>query len=132
MTSKKAGFNLACMPKILIVDDDIHSVEVISYLFEQEGFSCVTVLNYKDACNQLSENLFDLAIIDLRMPGIDGYQLIEDVRKKHSFPIIAFTALDDLEVHQKALAKGASCVVTKPCSPSNLLDLVKNLLAEKS
>ncbi|MCS6961880.1 MAG: response regulator [Deltaproteobacteria bacterium] len=119
------------MKSLLLVDDDINSVEVTKCLFEQEGYDCDTALSYEDALQKVAEKNFDLAIIDLRMPGIDGNQLIKELRTKFSFPIIAFTALDTFEIQEQAIENGANCVITKPCSPKLLLDTVEKLLSSE-
>ncbi|MCS6894111.1 MAG: response regulator [Deltaproteobacteria bacterium] len=116
------------MKTILFVDDDVTSLEVTKFLFEQEGYNCKSALNYEEAMSTLESEQVDLAIIDLRMPGIDGTELIKDIRKKYTFPVIAFTALDNFDVHEQVIQNGANCVITKPCSPNWLLQTVKELI----
>lgn len=115
---------------ILLVDDDINSVEITKYLFEQEGYICLTAINHAQALEIVKGAKVDAAVIDLRMPGVDGNQLIKDLRAEYSFPIVAFTALDSFEVHEEALSSGANCVITKPCAPRLLLETVEKLIEE--
>ncbi len=116
------------MKNILFVDDDLNSLEVTKFLFEQAGYRCLAALNYDQALEILKKEKVDAAVIDLRMPGVDGNQLIKDIRASLSFPIVAFTALDSFEVHEQAISNGANCVITKPCAPQLLLNTVKELI----
>lgn len=116
------------MKTILFVDDDLNSLEVTRFLFEQAGYNCVAAIDYFQAVQIAHDQKIDAAVIDLRMPGVDGNQLIKELREKYSFPIIAFTALDSFEVHEQAISNGANYVITKPCAPQVLLDTVKELI----
>ena len=73
----------------------------------------------------------EIILIDLMMPKMSGQDCVKEIRKKGiSIPIVAFTALDDPEIHQQAMSAGCNLVLTKPCRPNVLVKHIEDLLAQ--
>ena len=115
--------------KILIIDDDVTALDIVDFLFEDKGFEVVRRADGISALDCVDEVSPDVILIDLMMPRMNGQECIKELRAKGiSIPIIAFTALDDPEVHQEALDAGGDLVLTKPCKPAVLFNHVETLL----
>lgn len=111
--------------KIVLVDDDVTSLDIIAFLFEENGFEIERFANGNRAVEYLEENQTNVVLLDLMMPEVDGIETATKIRANgYSGPMIAFTALDDEEVHQAATKAGCNQVVTKPYEGKKLLELV--------
>lgn len=108
---------------LLIVDDDQTALEKIQYAMSQYGYKVDTAIHGTDAIRLVNENNYDLVITDLQMPGMDGYALCENIRKKYSveyLPILVLTSTDcDIHV-QDAYNIGVSNFIVKPVNFLNL------------
>ena len=123
------------MPKeILIVDDEPDIVVPVQFLMEQQGYHVMTANRGEDALDLICQYKPDLVLLDIMLPGIDGYEVCEIVRlipDYRSVKIVFFTAKDrEMEI-AKGLALGADAYITKPYSNAELVAKVKELL-EKS
>ena len=117
------------MKKILIVDDDVTALDIVDFLFEDNNFNVVRRPDGLSALECVQAENPDIVLIDLMMPKMNGQQCIKQMRDRGVIcPIIAFTALDDDEVHQEVIRCGGNLVLTKPCKPSLLLKHVQELL----
>jgi DNA-binding response OmpR family regulator len=117
--------------KILIIDDDMTALDIVDFLFEDKGFEVVRRADGVSALACIDEAAPDVILIDLMMPKMNGQECIRQIRGKGiAVPIVAFTALDDPEVHQEALDAGGDLVLTKPCKPATLLKHIETLLAK--
>ncbi|QAA34634.1 response regulator transcription factor [Clostridium manihotivorum] len=110
---------------ILIADDEIEIVELVELYLEKEGYNIIKCFNGIDAWNILCEKSIDLAIFDIMMPGIDGYQLIKKAREKLNVPIILISAKNDFSDKILGLGLGADDYVTKPFNPLELIARVQ-------
>lgn len=121
---------MATNKQILIIDDDITSLDLITYFFEQNDYEAVRCADGHVAIEFVKKNIPDLILVDLMMPGIDGIQTVTEIRKIRSepIPIIAFTAVDDPDVHQKAYNAGCDELLTKPCPTERLMRTIKKHL----
>jgi len=116
--------------KILIIDDDVTALDIVDFLFEDKGFEVIRRTDGISALDCLEEVAADIILIDLMMPQMNGQDCIREIRKRGlKTPIVAFTALDDPEVHQEAMDAGANLVLTKPCKPSILVGQIEALIA---
>ncbi len=119
---------------ILIVDDLISNLELMEATFEKEGFKVQTALNATNAL-QLTENFTpDLAVLDVMMPGMDGYELCRRLKAKFGtrfFPIILVTALTEIEDKVAGFEAGADDFISKPFKSIELLAKVRSLLKLK-
>jgi CheY-like chemotaxis protein len=118
------------MPKkIFIIDDDMTALDLIDFLFEEEGFEVTRSATGISAIALIKEADPDLILVDLMMPQMSGIECIERIRALEiTVPIVAFTAADDRNLHEQALAAGCSTVLTKPCKPLVLLERIQALL----
>lgn len=115
--------------KILIIDDDITALDLVDLLFEERGFEVVRRPDGISALACVDDVNPEVILIDLMMPQMNGQECVRQIRAKgFSAPIVAFTALDDPEVHQEAMDAGCNMVLTKPCKPSNLVKHVEELV----
>ena len=111
--------------KIVLIDDDITSLDIIAFLFEENGFEIQRFANGNKAVEFLVGNKTDIVLVDLMMPDVNGIDTTKKIRSNgFKGPIIAFTALDDLDVHKEAKQAGCNEVVTKPYQGKKLLELI--------
>lgn len=119
------------MSKILVVDDDHVSQRILGYTLKKAGHNIIIAFNGQEALNQLSQNMVDLVITDLSMPGMDGFELItllrSDVRYQN-LPVVMLTSSGQDEDREIARQKGITHFLTKPASSQELLGIVKRLL----
>ena len=117
------------MPKeILIVDDEPSIVVPIQFLMEQQGYSVVIAENGHDALDMIYQYTPDLVLLDIMLPGIDGYEVCEIIRlnpKLRDVKIIFLTAKGREVEIAKGLALGADAYITKPFSNAELVAKVK-------
>lgn len=115
--------------KILVVDDDKEIVELLSIYLKNEGYDYIQAFDGKEALSKIrTDNEIDLMILDVMMPEKDGMQVVKEIRKESSLPIIMLTAKSaDLDkIH--GLVAGADDYVTKPFNPLEVMARVKSLL----
>ncbi len=120
------------MPKeILIVDDEPSIVVPIQFLMEQQGYNVIVAENGHDALDMIYKYNPDLVLLDIMLPGIDGYEVCEIVRlnpKLREVKIIFITAKGREVEIAKGLALGADAYITKPFSNAELVAKVKTVL----
>jgi len=117
---------------ILVVDDDTGVRTVFSSILIKEGYRVTAVKNGYEAIKVIDEESFDLALVDLRMPGLDGIQVLEKIKSRRpQTRVIIYSAYGSVEDAVEAMRKGAADYLIKPFSPNELeLSLKKTL--EKS
>ena len=119
------------MKKILIIDDDMTALDIVDYLFEDKGFDVIRRADGESALENIADNIPDIILIDLMMPRMNGQECVRLLRERGiEVPIVAFTALDDPEVHQEALDAGCNMVLTKPCKPDALVKHVTSFIGD--
>ena len=117
---------------ILVVDDDTGVRTVFSSILRKEGYRVTAVKNGYEAIKVIDEESFDLALVDLRMPGLDGIQVLERIRtRRPQTRVIIYSAYGLVEDAVEAMRKGATGYLNKPFSPNELELSVKKAL-EKS
>jgi CheY-like chemotaxis protein len=117
--------------KILIIDDDMTALDIVDYLFEDKGFDVIRRADGVSALECLESETPDIILIDLMMPRMSGQECIKHIRDRGiPAPIVAFTAVDDPEVHDEALEAGCNLVLTKPCKPAVLVKHIEDLIAQ--
>jgi two-component system catabolic regulation response regulator CreB len=116
------------MPKILIIDDEPSIVDIISFALETEGFSTVSCTTGGDALVKLEAADFDLIVLDIGLPDMNGFELAKRIRSSSQIPIIFLTARSNEIDRVVGLELGADDYVTKPFSPRELSARVKAVL----
>jgi DNA-binding response OmpR family regulator len=117
--------------RILVVDDEPSVRESVGYALEQEGFDVTLATDGEDAEGRLSDNSFDLLILDIMMPGKSGLDICREVRAESPVPIILLTAKDAEVDKVVGLEVGADDYVTKPFSVRELLGRVRAQLRRR-
>jgi two-component system, OmpR family, phosphate regulon response regulator OmpR len=113
---------------ILIIDDDEKIRDLLKQYLKNNNFFVSTSINASDAEEKLKIIKFDLAIIDIMMPGKDGLQLTKEIREKIDLPIILLTAKGEPEDRVRGLELGAEDYLPKPFEPKELLLRIKNVI----
>ena len=113
---------------ILIIDDDEKIRDLLRQYLKNNNFFVSTAINASDAEEKLKIIKFDLAIIDIMMPGKDGLQLTKEIREKIDLPIILLTAKGEPEDRVRGLELGAEDYLPKPFEPKELLLRIKNVI----
>lgn len=116
------------MAKILCVDDDKSYLKLIKIFLEREGFEVITENNPHDAEESLCINNPDLAVLDVMMPGMNGFELCRAIRETHDIPIIMLTALNDDINEVRGMGTGADDYIAKPFSHAVFVARIKALL----
>ena len=116
------------MKKVLVVDDDPNIVEVLRLYFDKDGFAVISCLSGDRAVDTLMAAKPDLVVLDLMLPGKDGYDICREIRKTSDVPIIMLTARTDTLDKVVGLELGADDYVQKPFEPKELLARVKAVL----
>jgi len=111
--------------KILIVDDETEIADLVELYLTNEGYLVHKFYDPHAAKSCLEQETFDMAILDIMMPGIDGLTLCQTIREKHNYPVLLLTAkVEDID-KITGLSLGADDYITKPFNPYELLARVK-------
>jgi hypothetical protein len=122
--------------KILVVDDDVRNIFSLTKALEMHDMNVITAVDGKEALKQLDENPdTSVVLMDIMMPEMDGYEAMQQIRKKAQFrnlPIIAVTAKAMTGDREKCIKAGASDYISKPVDIDQLLSLLRVWLYDKS
>lgn len=113
---------------IALVDDDRNILTSVSIVLEQEGFDVVTYRDGAEALHGLIENPVDLAILDIKMPRMDGIELLQRLQDKAPTPAIFLTSKDDEVDELLGLRMGADDYIKKPFSQRLLIERIKAVI----
>ena len=113
---------------ILIVDDDNRIRDLLKEYLKENNYIVSTSENAENAKIKLSHLKFDLIVLDVMMPGQDGYDFTKEIKKKINIPIILLTAKGEVENRIKGLELGADDYLGKPFEPKELLLRIKNII----
>jgi DNA-binding response OmpR family regulator len=114
--------------KILLVDDDPDLLAVTGFALQQAGFLVVKAVDGTSALDLFEREQPDLAVLDINLPGLSGFELARRVRAKGNVPIMMLTVRNEEEDLVRALELGADDYLTKPFSPRTLLARIRALL----
>jgi two-component system, OmpR family, alkaline phosphatase synthesis response regulator PhoP len=120
--------------KILVVDDEKDILELIEYNLSKNGYMVSTAISGEDALEMIKANEYDLIMLDLMLPGVDGFdicKIIKSDKHKAHIPILMVTARAEEADRVAGLEIGADHYVTKPFSPRELLAIVKATLRRR-
>ena len=113
---------------IALVDDDRNILTSVSMALEAEGYSVRTYADGEDALRGISRQPVDLAILDIKMPRMDGMELLQKLRKSSRLPVIFLTSKDDEIDEVLGLRMGADDYIKKPFSQRLLIERIRTLL----
>jgi CheY-like chemotaxis protein len=117
--------------RILVVDDDELVLSALGELLKPEGYEVETVLRAAEAIDRLDKNGYDLILLDIIMPEMDGFELCRRIREKENYretPIVFLTAKSRQEDKEAGLEAGANLFLSKPISPEKLLGIVSGTI----
>lgn len=118
--------------KVLVVDDEPSIVELVQFNLEKEGFEVAQAYDGESALDAFRSDRFDLVILDLMLPGMDGLEVCQAIRRGSQVPVIMLTAKTDEFDRVLGLSIGADDYVTKPFSPRELVARVKAILRRQA
>ncbi|MBB6451675.1 two-component system response regulator VanR [Salirhabdus euzebyi] len=111
--------------KVLIVEDETEIASLIEVYLTNEGYTVHRLSNGKEALDCIQSTTFDLAILDIMLPDVDGFTLCQRIREKYHYPIIMLTAkIEDID-KITGLTLGADDYITKPFNPLEMVARVK-------
>ena len=113
---------------VLVIDDDVRILRMIKRILELEGYRVLTVINGEDALNVFDEETPDLVLLDIIMPGIDGYTACQRIREFSQIPIIMITVKGKDDDKTQGLDAGADDYVIKPFSAKELIARIRAVL----
>jgi PleD family two-component response regulator len=116
---------------ILVVDDELHIRTILKYMLEKEGFRVTLACDGTAALEILQNAQPDLVLLDVMMPGLDGYSILAKIRDNHlshNLPVIMLTAKGDIPDKVRGLQEGANDYLIKPFIPDELMLRVRNML----
>lgn len=123
--------------KILLVEDNLLNQKVVTFNLRKFNYQVTAVTNGRDAINTLENNEFDLILMDLMLPGMNGYEITEAVRKmeqerevEHPIPIVAITANTLDNDREKCFEVGMNEYLSKPFTAEQLVEKVRMFIAE--
>ncbi|HIU04112.1 MAG TPA: response regulator transcription factor [Candidatus Coprousia avicola] len=112
-------------PRVLVVDDERAITDLVGIYLKNEGYEVTLAYNGADAASAILMQDFDLAILDIMLPDIDGFELLRTIRANHTYPVIMLTARDAQSDKIEGLTLGADDYVVKPFRPLELVARVK-------
>ena len=113
---------------ILVVDDDNRIRSLLKEFLNENDYIVSTSKDAEDAKIKITHFKFDLLVLDVMMPGQNGYDLTKEIKKNISIPIILLTAKGEVENRIKGLELGADDYISKPFEPKELLLRIKNII----
>lgn len=126
--------------KVLIVDDEQVICDLLHDELSERGYSCTCVLNTSKALSKLRTHYFDAALVDIRLPGVSGMDLLRKIRlHHHNTAVIMITAINDIDTAVEAMRSGAVDYIVKPFAIDKVISSIsialenrKHLLATKA
>ena len=115
------------MNKILIIDDDRELCALIKRSVQAENIEADFCNTGKEGLQKLREQEYQLVVLDVMMPGMDGFETLEEIRKENSLPILMFTSKNDSISKVRGLRAGADDYLTKPFAMEELLARIRSL-----
>ena len=110
---------------IMAIDDEVEILRLLKNIFEDEGYDFVGATSGDTAFAQLREHQPDLIILDIMMPGLDGFQVLDLIRRKSSVPVIMLTGKSEVTALRDSVEIGADDYVRKPFYPLELVARVR-------
>ena len=118
--------------KIMVVDDEMHIRELVRFYLDKAGFDTIEAANAEEALDIVENQYIDLAVVDIMMPGMDGFELVEQMRQYREFPVIMLTAKSQSKDKLRGFSLDIDDYVTKPFDPDELMARIKTILKRYS
>jgi len=121
--------------RILVIEDDVNALRLLEYTLEQGGYQVLTATNGLEGLKKAQDEHPDLIILDIMLPGLDGYEICHRLRQKPenvTLPILMLSAKARQDDRNIGLRMGADDYLTKPADPSVIVTKVEALLTGKS
>ncbi|HYO64013.1 MAG TPA: response regulator transcription factor [Pyrinomonadaceae bacterium] len=118
--------------RLLVVDDEPNLLRAVAACLRGEGFDVVTARGGREALVRVAETVPDLIVSDIRMPGMDGYQLARQLRSSPRTaltPVVFLTAKDETADRIEGFRTGVDAYLTKPFEPDELVAVIRSILA---
>lgn len=116
------------MKKIVVVEDDPFMREELKDVFSKAGYVTSCVTDFNRTIEEIVKEEADLVLLDLQLPGRNGFEICQELKRQHTVPVLVLTSKDQLKDELHALELGADEYLTKPCPSSRLLARTENLL----
>ena len=117
---------------ILVVDDEENAREGLSKILSKEGYSVETAANGKEAIDIIKDQSLDLVITDMRMPMMDGFEVLREIKKlNETIGVIMVTAYGEVESYLEAINLGAFEYINKPVRVNELKRVITKVLEER-
>lgn len=113
------------MSKILVLDDEKEIGEIIALYLKNDGYEVILAGSGREALAQIESEQPDLALLDVMLPDIDGFRVLQKIREKYRFPVIMLTAKNEYTDKINGLTLGADDYIAKPFNPLELVARVK-------
>jgi DNA-binding NarL/FixJ family response regulator len=120
------------LKRLLVVDDEPNLLRAVAVCLRAEGYEVITARSGAEALVRLAETVPDLIVSDIRMPGMDGYQLARQIRtsaRTALVPIVFLTAKDETADRIEGFRAGVDAYLTKPFEPDELVAVITNILS---
>jgi DNA-binding response OmpR family regulator len=117
--------------RILVADDEVYIVHILEFSLNMEGYDVISATSGEEALHRIERERPDLIVLDVMMPGLNGYEVCRRLRadeRTREIPIIFLTAKDTLADRDFGLGLGANAYITKPFGPRKLIEAIDNLL----
>jgi DNA-binding response OmpR family regulator len=128
MTVSTQSYTPPSKPHVLLVDDDRELLELLKDYLEQENFLVACAYNGKDGVDAALSGVYDIAVLDVMMPEVNGIQALGMIRLKSNLPVLMLTAKGDDTDRIMGLELGADDYVPKPCTPRELTARLRAIL----
>lgn len=117
--------------KIIVIEDDPHILKLISQTLQREGYEVVTATDGSEGLRKVRETHPHLVVLDISLPGLDGYQVCHHLRSEHAtskLPVIMVTAMSRPSDQRRGFETGADDYLSKPFVLSELITRIQSLL----
>ena len=118
--------------KILVVDDEAPIRELVRFYIEKDGYEMFEAANGIEALNLFENEYIDLAVVDVMMPKMDGWELVYELKKIRDIPVIMLTAMGESKDKLKGFDLGVDDYVVKPFDPDELMARIRTILKRYS
>jgi DNA-binding response OmpR family regulator len=121
-------------PLVICLDDEVYYLKSLSRILRRAGYRVLSYVEPEAALEELPFLEPDLLILDVLMPGLSGFEVLDEIRRYHSapLPVLFLSALDGDDRVAEGRRHGAACYLTKPCPPESLLETVRRLIGSSS